>query len=125
MRPLLLLPLVIAVLFAPAAIAQSCAGDNIKPETGKYGYRQRLGDQRCEGLFTEKVSGQTLDVLSFTQGRLRYYLSKEEVLTIKAPAVPDLKSINVRGISFGMYNSYRLDLELSDKDSKKVPLDEV
>lgn len=105
--------------------AQDCAADNIKPKTGIYGYRQRLGDQRCEGLFTENVSGQSLDVLSFTQGRLRYYLSKDEKLTIKVPAVPNSKDIKVRGISFGMFDSYRLDLEIGLNNSKKVPVDEV
>lgn len=95
-----------------------------KAVDGRYGYRSRSGDARCEGIFQQAVAGEELEIVSFTKGPLNYSLSNDE-LRIKTYPMESTSALNVRGVNFGMGRSYRLDMLVPAGSNRIVPVDEV
>lgn len=112
-----------SILISSKSYTQDC-DPRVKPINSPYGYKKR-GNARCEGLYSRNVSGTSLDVISFTKGRLKYFLSNNEVLTISGSQANTELSFNVKGMNFGMTENYRLDMNLDKGEKKLVPLSEV
>jgi|GEM_PF-6771751 len=89
------------------------------------GYRERTKDLRYEGLYTQNVAGELLEVVSLTFGDIRYALDPKDKIVVSCPALPAYKMIGVTGTSFHLNKHYHLDMVLEPAKKKSIPLGEV
>lgn len=93
---------------------------------GALGYQPRSPQDRCEGLYYDNVSGISVDLVSFTKGKIRYQLRADEVINIqRVPETREMKML-VRGTSFRASPKYRFDMTWdAGKDVVQLPLKSV
>ena len=125
MRILRLVGLVIFTLAARAALAQSCPVD-LSPTNGILGYRHRPTPDRCEGLYSTPVAGESLELLSFTIGRAFDPLPDHRLL-ITVPDVHSLGAQRVAVVARTMFPRvyYRMDAAVESAGSVQWPLGDV
>lgn len=120
---LLLIPLLVTNFTA----AQNRVNNTILNQAlnSEDGYRLRHKDDRYEGLYTRHVSGEVLDIVSCTIGRINYELRDSEKLIIECRPMKNHKEIGVTGTSFGLNKNYHLDLVIKQGKRKTIPVREV
>jgi hypothetical protein len=117
------------VLIGAAAEAQPCPAD-LRPADASYGYRHRAGPDRCGGMYASLVSGDELEMLSFTFGRPAEAATRGGALFIIAPDLHGLgvtapQSVVVVGRALPLRVYYRLDATLPSNGSISWPVDQV
>jgi hypothetical protein len=108
------------------ALSQPCNVD-LRPASDNFGYRQRGTPDRCEGLYSAPVAGESLELLSFVVGRSGFDRQKDRSLLITAPDVKALGAPNVtvvaRALPLRVY--YRMDAVLPSAGSMTWPVGDV
>ncbi len=96
----------------------ACAGPCQKllspdPIAERDGYKERDGGQRCEGIYTSPVAGESVEIVSLTQGRLAYEFGHSAPLSI-ALAIPSANStaIHVRAVGIPERLYYEMDADV-------------
>lgn len=119
------LPCIALILSATTATALSCAP--LPAADGPIGYRERSGPDRCEGLYQSPVTGETIELLSYTRGRIEFDPRTDRTLTITAPDTTALGATNVaivaRALPLRVY--YRMDANLTSGAALQFPLTDV
>jgi hypothetical protein len=110
--------------FAPAAAEGSC--NDVPTTPGSMGYQLRRNAERCEGFYRQEVSGE-LELLSLVNGSINYDLVSDKLLTVSAPALPDLQNpqifLTARALQPG--TNYRMDAVIAPSGKFMWPLNEV
>lgn len=107
----------IVILASWRCIATDLAGGNcdpgLQPAGGnEVGYAPR-GD-RCEGIYIQEVSGETLQIVSLTEDYKNYKFTKDKPLLLEWPARGDAP-VQVRASSLKRKIYYRMDTLRSQK----------
>ena len=110
------------LLAAPAA-AQSCDPALLRNDTRPISYRQR--GERCEGIYSRRVSAFGAQLISFTgQSDLRDLCSAGRPVHMVLPASgASAAAVRLRGESLRPDLYYRVDVELRARDSFEWPFD--
>ena len=90
------------------------------------GYRERDGGRRCEGIYTSPVAGESVEIVSLSQGRLSYDPGRSGPLFITLaikPTNPALVHIRVVGIPERLY--YEMDADIAASATLIWPIKEV
>jgi hypothetical protein len=96
------------------------------PIAERDGYRERDGGQRCEGIYTSPVAGESVEIVSFSQGHLTYDFSQSGPLSITLaikPANPAQVHVRAVGIPERLY--YEMDADLPGGGALVWPIKEV
>src|SRR5687768_7177265 len=103
--------LVGAISIPPLLLAAPPACDpKLSPLKGSaHDYRPRR--DRCEGMYDSLVSGQGLDVVSFTRGPLQFSLTRQTVL--KVEGATQHPPLNVRAVGISVKTYYRMDATMT------------
>jgi hypothetical protein len=112
-----LLLLVVSKVNASLAQSMSCA--SLPQEKSEFGYKN-LGN-RCEGFYDTKLSGGTLQVVSFLEGSIEFTWNLNTELIIEANK--DLKyPLNVRAVALQPETLYRMDAVLDTDKTFMWPI---
>src|ERR1019366_4799746 len=110
--------------FAPAAAEGLC--NDVPTIPGSIGYQPRHNAERCEGFYRQEVAG-NLEFLSLVNGPINYDLVSDKILTILAPALPELQNpqifLTARALQAG--TNYRMDAVIAPSGKFMWPLNEV
>jgi hypothetical protein len=122
----LLFPLLAALLAAAGASAEPCRLD-LSAADANYGYRHRAPPDRCEGLYSQPVAGEGLELLSFIAGPAPSDPGGGRPLTITTPDLRGLGTPKVtvvaRSLPLRIY--YRMDASVPSGGSLAWPVGEV
>jgi hypothetical protein len=90
------------------------------------GYRERDGGRRCEGIYTSPVAGESVQIVSLSEGRLSYDFSQSAPLLISLAITPASPApIHVRAVGIPERLYYEMDANLSDGPALVWPIKEV
>jgi hypothetical protein len=107
---------VISLLDCWAASAGPCQKSlSPDPIAERDGYKERDGGQRCEGIYTSPVAGESVQIVSLSQGRLSYDFGQSAPLLISlaiTPANPAPVHVRAVGIPERLY--YEMDADTAD-----------
>jgi hypothetical protein len=110
------------------AFGQGCDHEILEKgkDLGSLGYQPRVQKSRCEGLYYDNSSGVSIDLVSFTKGKVRYRLDPAEVINIQYKPEKKFGEVWIRGTSFKSRPKYRLDMPLDGKkNSAQLPVKDV
>jgi hypothetical protein len=119
--------LLTALLAATGAYAGPCRSD-LPPADASYGYRYRATPDRCEGLYSQPVAGEELELLSFLSGPGPSNPDSGRALTITAPDVHGLNAtaqVTVVGRALPPRVYYRMDASIPSAGSLTWSLNDV
>ncbi len=89
--------------------------DDLTPSGDKRYAYDSLGESFCEGFYVEKSSSSTIDLVSFTQGKVTFELSENDnIIVRKAKGIQ--KDLNVRAVAIPLNTNYRMDSRLVGKN---------
>jgi len=95
----------------------------LRPDkTDNMGYRIR-SNNRCEGFYEQPVSSGTLDIVSVTQGKFKYNLDSDEIITV-SPIEKD-NPIEIRAVGIPEKTYYRMDANILPNKNLKWPVRDV
>jgi hypothetical protein len=114
---------VIAWLITPAMAGPCENGLSPSPVSGRDGYIERAGGQRCEGIYVSPVGGAQVELVSLTRGRLWYDLDRSGTLQIALSGVSGPARVRAVGIPDGLY--YQMDADLADGRTINWPIADV
>jgi len=119
--------LAIVFLDCRAASAGPCQNSLIPdPIAERDGYKERDGGQRCEGIYTSPVAGESVEIVSLSQGRLSYDFGQSAPLWITLATTPrNPAPIHVRAVGIPERLYYELDAEMSGGRALVWPIKEV
>jgi hypothetical protein len=90
--------------------AQQLRCDVLRPLLGSASqYRER--GNRCEGLYVVQVGSRSIDVISFTLGRVMYDLESKRPLQLSVPS--QVQFVNIRAVAIPPKTYYRMDAILA------------
>ncbi len=120
-KKIIFLLLSIIVFYSKISYSQvSC--DTLLNPSNDPNYSYKLIGNRCEGFYIEKNTIPTLDLISFTYGKLSFNLKKKGVLKIQKTDF--IKSnIYVRAVTMPLRTYYRMDSQLIDDGFMEWPMD--
>jgi hypothetical protein len=96
------------------------------PIAERDGYRERDGGQRCEGIYTSPVAGESVEIASLTQGRLSYDFTQSGPLWITLPIKPaNLAPVHVRAVGIPERLYYEMDADMTGSVPLVWPIKEV
>ena len=100
--------------------AQNLTCYDLRPENSEVGYKAL--DNRCEGYYIPKYSG-SLQLVSFTQGNIKYNWSEETVLNVSIVKKVS-EPANIRGVSLPRNIHYQMDgfINPEEKNSLRWPI---
>lgn len=113
-----------------SSVCPAQCDDQVKPDDGIFHYKQRSGDERCEGTYIKYRSGENLRFVSFTIDSVYYTNNSSSKLEITVPVSTYHEPINVQGNNFNMNTqnsslAYRLDMSLPEGLRRFIPLGDV
>jgi hypothetical protein len=113
--------IVLTITFQELLYAQ-CDKELRSAESEKTGYRIRSRN-RCEGFYESDVSSGSLNIVSVTQGKFKFKLDSNEMITV-SPIVNN-KTVNIRAVAIPLRTYYRMDAQLDPKTNLKWPVADV
>jgi hypothetical protein len=96
------------------------------PIAERDGYRERDGGQRCEGIYTSPVAGESVQIVSMSQGRLSYDFGQSAPLLISLAITPASPApIHVRAVGIPERLYYEMDADMLGGRALVWPIKEV
>jgi hypothetical protein len=90
------------------------------------GYRERDGGTRCEGIYTSPVAGESVEIVSISQGRLSYDLGRSGPLFITLAIQPTNSApVHVRAVGIPERLYYEMDADIPASATLVWPIKEV
>jgi hypothetical protein len=90
------------------------------------GYKERDGGERCEGIYISPVAGESVQIVSLSQGRLFYDFAQSAPLLISLAITPSNPArIHVRAVGIPERLYYEMDAEMSGGRALAWPIREV
>jgi hypothetical protein len=114
-------------MVVPAASATPCQKSLApSPIAGRDGYFERDGGQRCEGIYVSAVAGESVQLVSLSQGHLSYDLAHPSTLLITlAKPAPNLSGIHVRAVGIPERLYYQMDADMPAGHPLVWPIQDV
>jgi hypothetical protein len=114
----------ITFLSSANLIAQQLPCTSVNPDVGPLGYKARIGDTRCEGMYRSPVAGLPLELLSLTLGPIDFQLRPDATLYVAAPDIGPLKvdklRLQARALRLSTY--YRMDALIQSGATFRWPM---
>jgi hypothetical protein len=127
LRRVLFTASVALAMVVPAASATPCE-KSLAPSSiaGKDGYSERDGGQRCEGIYVSPVAGESVQLVSLSQGRLSYDHAHPSTLliTLATPAA-NPAGIHVRAVGIPERLYYQMDADMPADHPLVWPIQDV
>jgi hypothetical protein len=96
------------------------------PIAERDGYKERDGGKRCEGIYTSPVAGESVQIVSLTQGRLSYDFGQSAPLLVTLAITPaNPAPIHVRAVGIPERLYYELDADMPGGRALDWPIKEV
>jgi len=119
----------LAIIFLdcwPASAGQCQKSLTPDPIAERDGYKERDGGQRCEGIYTSPVAGESVQIVSLSQGRLSYDFGQSAPLLISLAITPASPApIHVRAVGIPERLYYEMDADISGGRAVIWPIKEV
>lgn len=96
------------------------------PIAERDGYKERDGGQRCEGMYTSPVAGESIEMVSFSEGLLSYDFGASAPLLISLAITPASQApVQVRAVGIPERLYYEMDADLPGGPGLVWPIKEV
>ncbi len=95
--------------FPASSGAQQLKCDAVRPLPGSPSSYKNRGN-RCEGLYVADVGAHSIDVVSFTSGRLTYDIGSK--MSLRVSASSQAPAVNIRAVAIPPRTYYRMDTVL-------------
>ena len=119
---IILLSVIVLIITFQELLYAQCDKKLRSSESEKTGYRIR-SHNRCEGFYESDVSSGSLNIVSVTQGKFKFKLDSNEMITV-SPIVNN-KTVNIRAVAIPLRTYYRMDAQLDPKTNIKWPVADV
>jgi len=98
--------LLFCVLSVSGVKAQTVRSDGILLQTlpTNDSHKERKKDLRYEGLYTQNVASELLELAFLRSGDIRYELEPKDKITITCPSLPSYKLVGVMGAGLQLDN---------------------
>lgn len=90
------------------------------------GYRERDGGKRCEGIYTSPVAGESIEIVSLSQGHLSYDLGRSAPLFVTLSIKPtNQATVHIRAVGIPERLYYEMDADIPVGAALTWPINEV